>query len=1251
MKITRSAAFLPLAMLALGLLLAAAAGRWQAEENALVAQRRFELLTNRATEQLVTRMQTYAYGLRGARGAIIAAGGEITPERFGEYSASRDIAAEFPGARGYGFIRRVPRDRQAAFVATVRHLGQPDFAVRQLSPHDGERYVIEFLEPLAGNLAALGLDIASEPNRRAAAERAMRSGAPALSGPITLVQATGQPQRSFLMLLPVLRPGDASPSPTAREAATIGWVYAPLVIDEVLRSFDFRDGEFAMSLHDVTEGGHAEPFFVSGSAGQAAPDAPMRRVTLPLFGRSWDVEVRALKPFMAQLNQRNPLGVAFSIAAVVSLLAGLLYIFLLSVQRGVQASVQQSRLAAIVGSANDAVIGTTLGGKVTDWNAAAERIFGWRAEEAVGRRLGDLTMDAERREDDARLLARVRRGESVAAFDTLRHDRQGQEIHVSVSASPIHGSDGRVIGVAKTVRDIRAQKAAERQVLELNASLERQVAERTAQLEAARAALEERTAQAEAASAAKSEFLANMSHEIRTPMNAVMGLTYLLEQSRLGTDQRGFVEKIKLASKSLLGVINDILDLSKVEAGQMALDEQVFSLPALLDETLGLMAVNAADKRLELALEAGPGLPAALRGDPQRLQQILVNLLGNAIKFTAAGRVCLAVHCEDRDEGRARLRFTIQDTGIGITPDTLARLFTPFTQADTSTTRRFGGTGLGLSIVKRLAELMGGEAGARSTPGAGSEFWVTLHLSIAEGAASAPATQLLEMLIVEDDETQREALATAARALGWRTETAGSGESALDRVRQRQAAGQAFDALVLDWKLPGIDGLEVLAALHRQLGKERTPAVVMVTAHDRDRLAAAPNAALADALLSKPVTSSSLFNAVHTAVARRTGGSQRVARTNGLDGAAGRRLDGVRVLLVDDSPINLEVGQRLLEKEGALVTLAGDGLQAVLRLQAEPAGFDAVLMDVQMPVLDGNDATRRIRTELALAALPVIALTAGALASERQRALAAGMNDFLSKPFDVDALVRCLRRHVERGRGGSLPVVGPASAPSPETAQPPSPQASASIEGWPLVEGIDAADAQVRLSGDAALFTRLLRRLLDEYRDLARAPAWPSDEAARAALAARLHRLRGAAGSLGANALHRHAGEAEHALRAEDENQASAALAAMAEAVAGLIESAQAQAAAPAEKARHIVTVPAASAIAEAHEPAAFDPARLGELLTLLRGNDLAALHAFGELEPALGKRLGGARCATVRAALDELRFADAADVLAQALG
>ncbi|MBA3625909.1 MAG: response regulator, partial [Methylibium sp.] len=740
------------------------------------------------------------------------------------------------------------------------------------------------------------------------------------------------------------------------------------------------------------------------------------------------------------------------------------------------------------------IIGTTLGGKVTDWNAAAERIFGWCAEEAVGRPLGDLTMDAERREDDARLLARVRRGESVAAFDTLRHDRQGREIHVSVSASPIHGSYGRVIGVARTVRDIRAQKAAERQVLELNASLERQVAERTAQLEAARAALEERTAQAEAASAAKSEFLANMSHEIRTPMNAVMGLTYLLEQSRLGTEQRGFVEKIKLASKSLLGVINDILDLSKVEAGQMALDEQVFSLPALLDETLGLMAVNAADKRLELALEAEPGLPAALRGDPQRLQQILVNLLGNAIKFTAEGRVCLAVRCEDRDEGRARLRFTVHDTGIGIAPDTLARLFTPFTQADTSTTRRFGGTGLGLSIVKRLAELMGGEAGARSTPGAGSEFWVALPLAKAEDAASAPATRLLEMLIVEDDETQREALAAAARALGWRTETAGSGESALDRVRQRQAAGQAFDALVLDWKLPGIDGLEVLAALHRQLGKERTPAVVMVTAHDRNRLAAAPNAALADALLGKPVTSSSLFNAVHTAVARRTGSSQGVAQTNGFDGAAGRRLDGVRVLLVDDSPINLEVGQRLLEKEGALVTLAGDGLQAVQRLQAEPAGFEVVLMDVQMPVLDGNDATRRIRTELALAALPVIALTAGALASERQRALAAGMSDFLSKPFDVDALVRCLRRHVDRGRGSSLPAVGPAPAPSPETAQPPSPQRSASIEGWPLVEGIDAADAQARLSGDAALFTRLLRRLLDEYHDLARAPAWPADE-------------------------------------------------------------------------------------------------------------------------------------------------------------
>ena len=613
---------------------------------------------------------------------------------------------------------------------------------------------------------------------------------------------------------------------------------------------------------------------------------------------------------------------------------------------------------------------------------------------------------------------------------------------------------------------------------------------------AAEAALREAKLAAEAASSAKSEFLANMSHEIRTPMNAVIGLAYLLEETRLTLEQRQFVTKIQAAGRSLLGVINNVLDLSKIEAGELGIEHAPFSLGTLLQDVRELFGEHAGGKAIAFAIHAEPHLPDVLMGDAQRLRQVLINLLGNAFKFTDEGQVALQVSVVDRRGDHIVLRFAVKDTGMGISPETQERLFTPFMQADASTTRRFGGTGLGLSIVRRLVDLMGGTAGVISKEGQGSEFWFSVPLPVAaEGTAVA-----------------NEAL----------------------------SEGQALRAL-------------------------------------------------------------------------------------GPQGASW--LHGVRVLVVDDSDINREVAQKILSREGAIVELARDGHEALAKLSEPAAIFDAVLMDVQMPLMDGHEATRRIRHELGLATLPVIALTAGALVSERARAYEAGMSDFVSKPFDPKALVHALRRHVERHSGQALPVLPRLSDPDPSSR-------------WPMVAGIDSASAADKLGGDVRLFAAMLERLLDEFADIGDAGV-PADPAQQWSLASRLHKLRGSSGMLGAVAVHGLADQAERHFHqgsvgpelSQTLRQLGTALDELRDASAGLRQ---------------------AVARTAGGEPDSAPPAPLGEaeravLMEQLRTNDLAAVTTFQAMGPALLAALGPERFERLRVAVMSLAFDWAQRVLAEA--
>ncbi|NVM78273.1 signal transduction histidine kinase/DNA-binding response OmpR family regulator/integral membrane sensor domain MASE1 [Duganella sp. SG902] len=508
--------------------------------------------------------------------------------------------------------------------------------------------------------------------------------------------------------------------------------------------------------------------------------------------------------------------------------------------------------------------------------------------------------------------------------------------------------------------------------------------------------------QAEAASRAKSEFVANMSHEIRTPLNAVLGMTHLLSTTSLSNEQLKYVEMIRSSGNSLLSILNDVLDFSKIEAGRMELAPAPFQLSAMLEAIATIMTVNAGEKDLELAIGVEPDVPQALVGDGHRLQQVLINLVGNAIKFTEKGSVSVLVELAAPP---ATLRFTVRDSGIGIDPDRVAQLFAPFSQADASMTRRFGGTGLGLAISRRIAALMGGAIDVRSTPGAGSEFILSVPLQ--PYTESAPAIGPVQhLLVIDDDQTSADYLCRSISARGWTCDRANDGEHGLALLRNPAVH---YDAVLVDWDMPGMNGLATMQAIRADAAIRRLPVILMISAFGQGKLLHTDGAQTADAVLLKPVTGTRLAETLQQAQAS---AREAVGPTTAADAdSGGQRLDGVRLLLVEDNPVNQLVATSMLAHAGAVIEAVGNGREAVERLSTDAHRYDLVLMDVQMPEMDGFEATTKIRTELGLR-LPVLAMTAGVMASEREQCLACGMNDFIAKPIDVEEMLRVIARNL-----------------------------------------------------------------------------------------------------------------------------------------------------------------------------------------------------------------------------------------------
>lgn len=1536
-------------------------------------------LADEAESSINTEFEHFQYGLRGARGVFVTAGADnVDRQMFEDYIASRDLNYEFPGALGFGFIRRVPVESQAEYLRSIRNDGAPNFEIKQLRPHDQDRFIIQYIYPIEPNHQAQGLDIGSEQNRRAAALDAARANQPRLTAPITLVQADQKTRRGVLILLPVYAAGSPTNSPQQREAAVIGWTYAPLVIDDVLEDLGRPMEQTTIVLSHSQD---PVPFFESDTETDRSESGISVTRTIRVLGQQWTLTMypnsRALA--MAERWRIAPLAIIgltltlvlayliiltraniaagnpedaaatsvpesfktfirdpqlrYSWSAFATILIlfflGLSYFVFRQTTDNVHTDLQSSlatkitslkslsgryindvlfiantppiqRMKTVASDANDEgldfqqsrerledifrsymlaapevhqvrllladsrwdeivkvertgeqlvvfnsdqlqnkqnepYISATLAeglGHVFVSQINLNREFGmieypdrpvWRFATAIytdddrpfgiviinvsaenylsslsqpsqanestfitnvsndfilhpspsrsfafehgapyrwsdefdpsnrwvhilndrlvpySSSFGDVWMlsesldfetrannnlltlyvarssapvlqgiliwvfsiffalvalaaigfifqyilwrDATRKrsetyrqlqqqqqEKDRNLFKSLlesapdptfivdeqgiiqlvnRRSEQMFGF--ARNELLGQNIdsllperfqgnHKQQREHFTQAPGGRQMGIG---RDLFARRkdgsefpvevtlgVVPHDDRTLISAALRDITERKKIEETLQSAITEAKSSAEA----KSTFLANTSHEIRTPLNAIIGLSHLLDDEDLTEKQHQLVDKIQLSGQSLLSIINDVLDLSKIEANEMNIESTPVNLRELVEDTLNIHRTQAENKSLNVTLEIDPQIPDWVETDKVRLKQILDNLLSNALKFTSEGGITLRCHLVEGTD-QATVRFEVIDTGIGISETAQRKLFEPFTQADVSTTRQYGGTGLGLSIILKIVQLMNGKLGLDSEEGQGSRFWFELPfktLSEDDIHVMSESANTLFVMIADDSKEDALQLQRITRALGWRSDVVNSGGDLLEAIRQRVEQNLRLpDAVLIDWNMPELDGFDTIRKMQEMITKYDFPSVIMVSAHEQASLENLNADKLVDSILQKPIDPSSLFNIVNTAVTDHTGNAEKVLNSTNTNVLTAQWLANYSILVVEDSPINQLVVSQILTKNGATVVVKDDGEAAIDYLANQPEAFDAILMDVQMPGIDGLETTRRIRDNLDMTTIPIIALTAGALIEERKKALESGMDDFLTKPIEPERLIQTLRNHVGEKRASDTSAIAVQTV------------ADGEAESWPTIKGLDIAQARTLLMDSQSLFRRTLTNLVQEHRNLSTPPDPSIDEPTHAetreALASQVHKLKSVSGMVGAKAVHELAGKTEKALRDHDESVRTL-LTDLSEQLNDLIQN----------------STPFLSEPVSANHPSSAqtmqtnpdNPLDLNALIDKLNQRDLSVLDDIDAVEEQMRTLVGSENMTRLRNHLGRLEFQDVVQIL-----
>ncbi len=749
---------------------------------------------------------------------------------------------------------------------------------------------------------------------------------------------------------------------------------------------------------------------------------------------------------------------------------------------------REIQMRSITDSAYDAILMLDPSGNISYWNLAAARIFGYSNEEAIGKNPRDLLAPRFHNNPPLEAFPKPHNGEKGSVFgETFELDMTQKDqsfVPVQLSLSAVEMSNGlHSIGI---LRDITQQKRNEEELIHAKTI-------------------------AEEATHAKSEFLANMSHEIRTPMNAVIGFSELLKKTEMMPKQRDYINKIDASAKSLLGIINDILDFSKMEAGKLELEHVGFRLDDVINNVISMNSNKASEKNIELINNIECDVPYCLVGDPLRVGQVLLNLVNNAVKFTNQGHVLVKVSLVSKSDQTRRIKFSVSDTGIGLTKEQKDKLFSAFSQADTSVTRRFGGTGLGLTISKRLVEMMKGTITIESEFGVGSTFSFEIDFQIQTGEKEIKpvfkkSLQNLKVLIVDDNDISREILKEQIGAYGVDVVTVASGKAAILAVKN-QSAIKPFDLVIMDWRMPEMDGIEAAQTILNDKSIDHMPMAIMVSAFGREEVAKKAEKIGIQNFLMKPINQSLLFDTIVNMFDMDKSGITIQSSANLADSLEEIRLDGTRILLVEDNVINQEVATEILNSVGVTVEIANNGQEALEAVAAR--AYDLVLMDLQMPVMGGYEATKLIRIDRKNMNLPIIAMTAHAMQGVEAECKAAGMNDYVSKPIDPSSLFSTILKWLKPNATNNKAVV------SSSTNADNSAESNQKLPDH--LPGVDINEGVSRVGGNKKLYGKLLNDFASNYQlyaiNIQKAIAEQKIEEARRLA----HTLKGVSGNISAN--------------------------------------------------------------------------------------------------------------------------------------